>query len=953
MRVHGLAARSRLSGTPVFRPRRFTLLAIFALVLGLGSRVVFAQGNIDPLNDGSHFAYGENVGWINFKPSFGPGVTVTDSAVTGFAWGENVGWINLSPATGGVVNDGAGNLSGFAYGENVGWVSFSCTNTGSCASVDYGVTIDQATGEFIGEAYGENIGWIVFDSTGAVDFGVTTSGIPTDVFPPTTSASFPGVEWNNTNVTVTLTATDDVDGSGIQEIHHRVDGDPEVVTPGATAVVSITADGIHTVHFFAVDNAGNPETEQAVTIKIDTTPPDITIASPTNGTNYFINQNVLAGYSASDSLSGVAVLTGTVLGGSAIATTPFGLHSFTVTATDVAGNTASTSFSYTVVFPGNIDPTNLGSHFAWGENVGWINFKPSHGPGVTVTNSAVIGFAWGENIGWIDLSPSEGGVFNDGAGNLSGFAYGENVGWISFSCENTSSCSTADYGVKVDPENGRFSGHAWGENIGWIRFLETGGPAAGVITSWRPTTASTTATRRVSVDSSGNEGTGPQGSASPTISANGRFVAFQSRHTNLAPGDSNAIWDVFVHDRDADVDGIFDEPGEIATAMVSVSSAGAQGNFESRVPSISADGRFVAFSSVATNLVTGDTNGQFDVFVHDRDADGDGVFDEPGGIATTRASVNGSGAQGNFGSDGPRISASGRFVCFRSDASNLVPGDINVSEDTFVHDRDSDADGIFDEPGGISTTRVSLPNLADQGTLGTQANSYSNCRGISADGRFVALLSGALNLVLGDTNGFQDLFVHDRATGATTRVSVPNQDDQGSLGAQANDHTFSGAMSADGSSVAFDSSASNLVVGDNNGSQDIFVYDLGTDITTRVSVDSDGNEGGSFSSFPSLSADGRFVAFESFATNLVLDDTNGTADIFVHDRQSGTTTRVSIPNSADQAVLGDEANGSSQSAAMSADGRSIAFSSFANNLVLDDTNSSTAEQDVFVHDRGN
>ncbi|MGH9460221.1 MAG: TolB family protein, partial [Vicinamibacteria bacterium] len=721
----------------------------------------------------------------------------------------------------------------------------------------------------------------------------------------------------------------------------------EVVTPGAIALVSITTDGVHTLRFFAVDNAGNLETEQAVTISVDKTPPVITIASPTNGATYFINQNVLAGYSASDALSGVATLTGTVPNGSAIQTTPIGLHAFSVTATDVAGNGTSTGVAYTVIFPGNIDSANLGSHFAWGENVGWINFKPSHGPGVTVTDSAVIGFAWGENIGWIDLSPSEGGVFNDGAGNLSGFAYGENVGWISFSCQNTASCATVDYGVRIHPENGRFSGHAWAENVGWIRFLETAGPADGVTTSWRPVTA--TAMRRVSVDSSGNEGVGPQGSASPTISANGRFVAFQSRHTNLVPGDTNNTWDVFVHDRDVDADGVFDEPGGISTTRVSVSSAGTEGDFESRAPSISADGRFVAFSSVASNLVAGDTNGRFDVFVHDRDADGNGTFDEPGGIATTRASVNSSGTQGNFSSDDPRISANGRFVCFRSDANNLVAVDTNLTQDTFAHDRDADADGIFDEPGGISTTRVSVPNLADQGTLGNQADGSSDCRGISGDGRLVALLSGATNLVQGDDSGFQDLFVHDRQTGATTRVSMPN----GGLGTEANNHTFSGAMSADGGSVGFGSSASNLVVGDMNSSQDVFVHDLDTGMTTRVSVDRDGNEGGSSSSFPSLSADGRFVAFESFAENLVSDDTNSTGDIFVHDRQSRTTTRVSLPNPADQIPLGDEANGFSQSAAMSADGRFVAFSSFANNLVLGDSNAPDAEQDVFVHDRGN
>jgi len=122
-------------------------------------------GNIDPDNDDSKYAYGENVGWINFEPSLGSGVTVTDSAVEGYAWGENIGWINLSPANyGGVLNDGTGNLSGYAWGENVGWINFAPTTSG--------VTIDPATGVFSGYAWGENIGWINFAS---VTGGVKTS----------------------------------------------------------------------------------------------------------------------------------------------------------------------------------------------------------------------------------------------------------------------------------------------------------------------------------------------------------------------------------------------------------------------------------------------------------------------------------------------------------------------------------------------------------------------------------------------------------------------------------------------------------------------------------------------------------------------------------------------------------------------------------------------------------
>ena len=137
-------------------------------------------GNIDPDGDGHKYAFGENIGWTNFAPSQGDGVTVTDNAVTGYAWAENIGWINLSPAQyGGITHDGAGNLSGYAWGENVGWISFSCQNTQSCeavdGAVDYGVTIDPATGAFSGKAWGENVGWISFDSQLQTAFMIITS----------------------------------------------------------------------------------------------------------------------------------------------------------------------------------------------------------------------------------------------------------------------------------------------------------------------------------------------------------------------------------------------------------------------------------------------------------------------------------------------------------------------------------------------------------------------------------------------------------------------------------------------------------------------------------------------------------------------------------------------------------------------------------------------------------
>src|SRR5438132_985845 len=216
--------------------------------------------------------------------------------------------------------------------------------------------------------------------------------------------------------------------------------------------------------------------------------------------------------------------------------------------------------------------------------------------------------------------------------------------------------------------------------------------------------------------------------------------------------------------------------------------------------------------------------------------------------------------------------------------------------------------------GAQTTVRVSVASD------GTEGNDVSLGSALSADGRFVAFDSAATDLVAGDTNGASDVFVHDRQTGTTERVSVASD------GAQGNDSSSRGspALSADGRFVAFDSDATNLVAGDTNGTTDVFVHDRQTGTTERVSVASGGGtqgngKSGGFFAFPALSADGRFVAFQSDATNLVAGDTNGTTDVFVHDRQTGTTERVSV------ASAGSQGNGSSAGPVLSADGRFVAF----------------------------
>jgi hypothetical protein len=411
-------------------------------------------------------------------------------------------------------------------------------------------------------------------------------------------------------------------------------------------------------------------------------------------------------------------------------------------------------------------------------------------------------------------------------------------------------------------------------------------------------------TTRVSVDSSGVQANYHSDTlySLNSVSADGTIVCFSSIASNLIPGDTNATADVFVHDRSTGV-----------TERVSVDSAGGEANGSNYTATLSTDGRFVVFQSVASNLVAGDTNGYMDVFLHDRTT---GV--------TERVSVDSAGAEGN-GDSGifPPIgvSADGQIVVFASRATNLVAGDTNGAPDVFVHDRTT----------GI-TERVSVDSSGGQVRYG------SSCATISADGQVIAFYSSSDQLVANDTNGQPDAFVHDRTTGITERVSVDSSGAEGNKGSG----SFLIAISADGTVVAFVSAATNLVAGDTNGWLDVFLHDRTTGITERVSVDSSGVEGNANSWNPTISADKRFVAFTSAASNLVPGDTNSWQDIFVHDRTTGLTERVSVDAS------GAEVNYGGDYASISADGEVVAFLSGATNLVPGDTNNYV---DVFVRDR--
>lgn len=346
---------------------------------------------------------------------------------------------------------------------------------------------------------------------------------------------------------------------------------------------------------------------------------------------------------------------------------------------------------------------------------------------------------------------------------------------------------------------------------------------------------------------------------------------------------------------------------------VSDASGGGAGNAESRLRisrwPISADGRFVAFTSDATDLVPDDTNGLADVFVRDLELG-----------TTTRLSVDVNGGDADGASADPSISADHRFVAFVSSATDLVDGDDNDVDDIFVRDLHRG-----------TTIRVNV------GIGGGEANDYSTRPSISGDGRMVTFGSHATNLVVNDGNGMGDVFVRDTTLEETSRVSVDlngGDPDSGSWGS---------TISADGRFIAYSSNATNLTTDPDTGFRDVFVRDLDAGRTMKASVGRNGNEADSGAIGPSLSDHGRFVSFRSDATDLVAGDTNGQDDIFVRDLIRTTTTRVNVSSDGEQTV-----GAGSYHAAVNGDGRYVVFMSDAANLVPGDTN---GWGDVFAHDR--
>ena len=437
---------------------------------------------------------------------------------------------------------------------------------------------------------------------------------------------------------------------------------------------------------------------------------------------------------------------------------------------------------------------------------------------------------------------------------------------------------------------------------------------------------------RSSRDASGVEGAAASGA--PAASGSGRYLAFASDADNLVAGDGNGVTDVFWRDTCLGEDGC-----ALKTRRVSISTGGAEGSSTSSDPAISSDGRFVAFLSLANNLVANDTNGARDVFVRD-------TCTGAGGGCTTdtiRVSVSTAGAQADSGSStAPAITPDGRFVAFSSSASNLVAGDLNGVADVFLRDTCRGAGGGCI----LSTIRVSVASG------GAQGNAASSNPAISNNGRFVAFASDADTLIGNDANGVGDIFVRDTCIGATGCTPSTIRVSRSSGGTEGNADSTNPSISGNGRYVAFASNADNLIGSDTNGVRDVFLRDTcqgatGCSVTTRrMSLSTAGAEGNAQSVQPSLSGDGRFVVFASDADNLVGSDTNGVRDVFLRDTCNGAaagcavaTLRLSVNRN------GAQANGGSSEPSISRDGHFVCFTSGANNLVASDNN---GVADVFL-----
>jgi hypothetical protein len=554
------------------------------------------------------------------------------------------------------------------------------------------------------------------------------------------------------------------------------------------------------------------------------------------------------------------------------------------------------------------------------------------------------------------------------------------TGWSGGGCSGTGSCTvtmSADRAVTATftftggtptitsllpasgPTTGGTSVAIGGTNLLTTTGVTIGGSAAAIVGSPTATTVTVTSPpgtqgpRDVVVTTAGGTATAAGGftynaaakvsdetgganadTRQPALNDDGRYLAFLSLGNNLVVGDTNGVGDIFVRDRTTG-----------SMVRVSVSSDGAQADGPSERPRISGDGRYVAFVSAATNLVAGDTNGVADVFVHDRDPDGDEVLDEIDARATFRVSVASDGQQADAASGQPDLSGDGLWVAFVSAATNLVGGDTNGVDDVFLHHW----------PSG-QTRRVSVASD------GTQANGASRAPAVSAGAQRTVFASDATNLVGNDTNGVRDVFLHERGDGSTVRASTA----AGTI-ADADGASDNPSIDDAGNVIAFQTLANNIasapagppgvsqvvvillgvqaggvtaVFGDNRVGAG--VVNIGDALRNLLSGNAQGQAGNSNSTNPTVSGGGTAVGFQSDSDNLISGDSNGSTDVFVS-TVTPTTGQTTPPARVSLDTAGNQGSGASQAPALSGDGR---LSTFESNARL--TPSSASQTNVFV-----
>jgi Tol biopolymer transport system component len=400
------------------------------------------------------------------------------------------------------------------------------------------------------------------------------------------------------------------------------------------------------------------------------------------------------------------------------------------------------------------------------------------------------------------------------------------------------------------------------------------------------------------------------GSSALSISADGHHVAFETSASNLSVENLQGFNNIFVRDLDT---------GATMLASRAPGVAGATGNLHSYDPVLSANGRYIAFSSQASNFSPDDSDMGYDVYVRDLQINSTTLVSRANGATGAKANVG-------FQSQGLAISADGRYVAFDSWADNLSPDDSDTGPDVYVRDLQAN-----------TTTLVSRA----AGAVGAKADGGGTEPSISADGRYVAFSTNSTNLNPADTDDNQDVYVRDLQAHTTTLVSRAS----GTLGPKGDSYSHLSAISADGSRVGFSTHAGNLGAGGNDDFEDVYVRDLQTNTTMLASRASGtgGAKGNDYSVFPSLSADGRYVSFSSGATNLHPADTDPLGDVFVRDLQANTTVLVSRATGAG----GAKGDSDSYDASLSADGRYVGFLSTSLNLSPDDPDNFP---DVYVRD---